>query len=77
MHSENRLISAILIQAVKDRDQPGHRGEVEAFVNSRWFSVLAEAIELDQARLRAKLAGGQVSGRAIRAAYRTGKPALS
>jgi hypothetical protein len=70
---ENRLIAAILIQAVKDWRQPQYRREVEKFVESTWFDLLAEALELDQNGFRRKLLGGKVAEHAMRAAYRNGK----
>ena len=67
---ENRLIGAILIQAVKDWQQPTFQEDVSEFLDTRWFEELTEALDLDQVVLRHKLIAGEVHIQAIRAAYR-------
>jgi hypothetical protein len=70
MGTENRLIGAILIQAIKDWDHPEYRVEVQEFLRSRWFGELVEAIELEPADLRSMLKSGQIRPETLRAAYR-------
>jgi hypothetical protein len=73
MNLENRLISAILIQVVKDWQRPEYRSEIQVFLSSQWFDELAEAIELDPANYRIKLEAGKLQVQFLRAAYRSQK----
>ena len=73
MIAVNRLISAILIQVVKDWQRPEYRSEIQVFLNSAWFDELAEAIELDPTNYRIKLVGNKVQVENLRAAYRSNK----
>jgi hypothetical protein len=73
MIAVNRLISAILIQVVKDWQRPEYRSEIQMFLNSEWFDELAEAIELDPVNYRIKLKADKFQVEKVRAAYRSQK----
>lgn len=70
MVQEHRLIGAILIQAVKDWQQPTRKEEISEFLHTPWFAELTEALEMDQTILREKLITGEVKVTTMRAAYR-------
>lgn len=70
MKLEQRLIGAILIQAVKDWEKGTHQAEVREFLDSAWFTELSTALDFDHTSMRDKILSGQVAGRAIRSAYR-------
>ena len=70
MKLEQRLIGAILIQAVKDWEKGTHRAEVREFLNSPWFTELSTALDFDHNSMREKIICGQVAGQPIRSAYR-------
>jgi hypothetical protein len=65
-----RLIGAILLKAVEDWQDPKQRPEIEEFLESDWFPVLAESIELDPSTIRDQLRQESYRRLNIRAAYR-------
>jgi hypothetical protein len=70
MISEERLISAIFLQTLKDWKRSEYRSDVGAFLGSEWFGTLADGIGLDPDEMRRKLETGKIQARDIRAVYR-------
>ena len=66
-----RLISAILIQTVKDwQRNPESRPGIREFLNSESFAEMTKALDLNPAVIRAKLVAGDLEDVSLRAAYR-------
>ena len=70
MVSEERLISAIFLQTVKDWKRSEYRSDVGEFLRSEWFGTLADGIGLDPEEVRKKLETGKIQPGNIRAIYR-------
>jgi hypothetical protein len=65
-----RLMGAILLKAIDDWEDPKKRSDVEEFLESEWFKVLAEGLELRPNALREQLKTGNYERINIRASYR-------
>ena len=65
------LSAAILIQAVKDLETDGFQEEVMAFVQSKWFEILAEGAGVSHEDARNQVLTGTYNKNVnFRAAYR-------
>lgn len=65
-----RLIGAILLKAIEDWEDPKKRPEIEEFLESDWFTTLAEVLNLDPSNVRDQLRKESYQRLNIRAAYR-------
>lgn len=65
-----RLVSAILLMAIRDWSNPRTRPEVEAFLDSEWFVSLTQSIGLESEVIRIRWKAGEFGHMEIRAAYR-------
>ena len=65
-----RLVSAILIKAVQDWDNPKLQPDIEEFISSDWFEFLASCVELDPAKTRDQFINRNYERVSMRAAYR-------
>jgi hypothetical protein len=65
-----RLISAILIQTIKDLKNKQYQSDIQAFVNSEWFESLVEAISLEPAKIRTKFKTGILDTTYLHMQYR-------
>ena len=69
---EKRLIGAIFRQTIKDWKKQNDSPDVQEFIASEWFAVLAEGLDLDPEVIRAKWKAGDLDLQnvSLRAAYR-------
>jgi len=66
----NQLISAILLQAMKDLNDTKFESDVKEFFKSNWFEVLAEELEMDPVSIREQVLADSYQRVDIRAGYR-------
>lgn len=66
-----RLIGAILLQTIKDwQDDTNRRPEIQEFLQSPWFAVLADGLQIDPGSIRVQLESESYQQLSLRSAYR-------
>jgi len=65
-----RLLGAIMLRAIQDWDNPKYQADVEDFVLSGWFDIVAESQNLEPANAREKFLGRSYERVSMRGAYR-------
>jgi hypothetical protein len=54
------LVSAIVLQAVRDLEKDRFRSDAWEFFNSDWFETIAEVLELDPVSMKKTIQTGKI-----------------
>lgn len=65
----NQLLSAIVLQAVKDLDNKEFASDAVQFFESWWFETLAEELEINPVSIQKQVVTGSYQRMNIRAGY--------
>ena len=63
------LVSAIVLQAVRDLEKDRFRSDAWEIFNSDWLETIAEVLELDQVSMKKTIQTGKIQNQNFRSVY--------